>query len=335
MSNQLHQRRSQILHKYNIPPNGYTIKDMTKTEFQALNNHKHKKFDTNKTASDDEWESDDDTPTKSVDTGSIFDGNDWFRVYSMLVVVLTLVVLLLFLKDAVSKQLTTHIHSLPGGYRSVEEMVSRPLRFPSVEDRIKLYMSSWYSPPCPYSCIDGKSSTSDNSTFPTNCTLPQFNFLHGSPDELPVLLLQELKLQTSEHELFGRLFVVDIGAEPKGSVIFYMDPLQIQQCNNSFCLDTKAYLLPALKRIQEATGKYWEVPVLLEFGDAEVSRAYRPATNKNESYPTVPLIKKFRYSMNRDEVRRITSRTCYDVGGTVDHDIPMTRKGERRIQPSK
>jgi hypothetical protein len=333
MSNQVYQRRSPISHRLELAPKRDMNREMTKPAIQLLHKLSYKKVDTNEIDGDDEWESDDDIP--SQDTGSGCHVKYWFRAYSALVVSLTIVLLWMFHNYIGNTEPSIHEKLLPQGYTSVEEMLARPLRFPSVEDRIKLYMSSWYSPPC--NPTDGKLHTSDetNVTYSTNATLPQYNFLQATPEEAPLLLLQELQLPHTRHELFGRLFLIDSGAEPQGSLVFYLDPMRIRQCNHSFCLDTLTYLLPALKRIQEATGKYWQVPVLMEFGDAEVSRAYRPVTHKNESYPNVPLIKKFRYAMSQSEVRRITSRTCYSVTGNGDHDIPITRKGEARIQPSK
>ena len=61
---------------------------------------------------------------------------------------------------------TNNIHSIPS---------TRAHRFPSVETRIKLYMSNWYVPPCPgddgafvkYSFEDEDTANSESESWPT------------------------------------------------------------------------------------------------------------------------------------------------------------------------
>ena len=72
--------------------------------------------------------------------------------------------------------------------------------------------------------------------------------------------------------------------------------------------------------------------VLLQFGDLEVSRAYVVVTGQNETYPVVPHLKKFRWSLPREELVRVTTGDpC-----TWEHrPIPIAHNGVQRIQPSE
>lgn len=222
---------------------------------------------------------------------------------------------------------------LPVGYLSRQEMLERAFRFPSVTDRVKVYMSSWYTPPC--KIIDNINSTQQHSE---PKALTHFKFLYDSAG--PLLVLREVTPQVEHENVHSRVFLLDNNPESKGSRIFFMDPTEIRKCDHSFCLDTKKYLFPSLKRLQESenltiSASTWKVPVILQFGDAEISRAYRLATKKNESYPNIPIIKKFRYSIDRDELRRLTARSCYDVSGEKQRDMPVIRRSVARLQPSK
>jgi hypothetical protein len=330
----LHQRKQLVYHVL-ATPNFTNRRRIMRVENQKLLNPVTKKLGKSYPDVDSDWENEDDIPQVSR---KIF-CTTLYRLQTFLMVLLTFALSLLFLNESGRKHNKLHGQKLPGGYRSRQEMLERHSRFPSIEDRIKLYMSSWYTPPCNFDkLIENLSDSFDEKSMMV--TLVQFKFLSDNTNDSPLLLLREAVLDTVfdediSEQTKARLFLVDSDAEAKGSRIFFMDPATIRKCDHSFCTDTKEYLFPSMARVQEAMEGSWNVPILMQFGDAEISRAFRLATKKNESYPNVPIIKKFRYSLEKDELRRLTSRVCYDALGQKTRDIAMTRKQESRLQPSK
>ena len=219
---------------------------------------------------------------------------------------------------------------LTGGYLSSAEMEDRHLRFPSAQERVKLYMSSWYTPPC-------KRNDTAKAEYEEGDGLVQYAYLPSNESIGPQLLLLDAipgnGSGAGEGSLAGhrrRLFLVN-GTNVKGTVIFYLIPSDLRNCHDGYCNDVRSYIIPSLQRLQSlATMK---VPVLLQFGDSELARAFLPSANKLVSYPSVPVIKKFRCSMSTKELQRITDRTCYQH---MNRDtVANTVMGVRRLQPSK
>jgi hypothetical protein len=325
-------RRSPIPNRVPLtPPFHQFNRRMSNVERRILLTPIKMKLDDSFIESDDDWEVDDDLQRSTYKILA-----KKLRCPITLSTFILFVFALVLLHESIYKVRLFPRKSIPHGYLSREEMLRRNLRFPSVDDRVKLYMSSWYTQPC--TIVENVNDTSESQQHIDMIT--QFNFLHDSTDEPPILLLREANIvERNATATSSRVFLIDSNAEAKGSRIFFMSPSEIRKCDHSFCLDTQSYLFPSLQRLQgtdhwHIPKRKWKVPILMQFGDAEISRAFRLLTKKNETYPNVPLIKKFRYSMNQDELRRLTIRGCYDTFGDRPRDIPVTRKGDRRLQPS-
>jgi len=166
----------------------------------------------------------------------------------------------------------------------------------------------------------------------------------------------------------NRTFVLDNTAIVKGARLFYMTADKIRECDKTFCLDFREFIFPSLHRadmsvVAPAVGGNEQppfarqtvsstaaaaypgngldatdgntnavVPVLLQFGDLEISRAWVVTSGNNETYPAMPIQKKFRWSMDRAELDRVTSHS--DPCAWEHRPIPTTRSGSRRLQPS-
>jgi hypothetical protein len=196
------------------------------------------------------------------------------------------------------------------GYRSMSELLARKSRFPSVDDRIKNYMTNWYLPPC--------EDSADAHV--------QFNLKGNSstPDELPSLFLHEVSVTGVETAT-----VVQLEAKWRMDAPFYMDRTEIEGCQHPYCVDVVRFLLPAWDQVSKT--QELDVPLILQFGDHELSKAYVPADGKYSMYPHIPLIKKFRHVlMKKDSDAMIGNDTC--ISGP--RDMPNTIKGHvRRLQP--
>ena len=222
---------------------------------------------------------------------------------------------------------------LPGGYRSVEEMDARSTRFPSIDERVRVYMSNWYQPPC-------ARHTNSNETSDDDTNYIQYNYLRdeNDPEQAPLLVLKELKIpmELLEQDLDSsdptqrkfansgnnRIFVLDNTAIDKGARLFYMTADKIRACDQAFCLDFVRFIFPSLHRTDmsvqlnpvdasqqplraaaaspgnaldgEDGNSNAVVPVVLQFGDLEISRAWVVTSGNNETYPAIPIQKKFR-----------------------------------------
>ena len=105
-----------------------------------------------------------------------------------------------------------------------------------------------------------------------------------------------------------------IDAEVRVSVIFHFDRNVLTTCSyeqggirlGPYCTDALTTLQVAMKET------HWDerIPVLLQFGDEDDSRAYRARTFALEDYVRLPHIKKFRRVVTPAEVERVTSPPC-------------------------
>lgn len=218
---------------------------------------------------------------------------------------------------------------LPGGYGSVEEMNARSKRFPSIDDRVRVYMSNWYQPPCSRHAKRNETSFDDTSYI-------QYNYLRDVNDaeQPPLLVLQELTIpmelldqddldstDPTERKFANsgnsRVFVLDGTVVDKGAHLFFMTADKIRECDKAFCVDFVNFIFPSLHRADMSVtpmDKHFTapsypgnaldanegntnaiVPVLLQFGDLEITRAWVATSGRNETYPVVPIQKKFRW----------------------------------------
>ena len=195
---------------------------------------------------------------------------------------------------------------------------TRANRFPSVEQRIKLYMSNWYSPPCD----DARDQ------------FVRYEYQKESDDSE----WKSLYLEAMSHEelVNGTLTELQIKSIVEPDTLFYMDKETMQFCARDdivdpeievklspreqvlservtastmqmYCYDIKKLMLPALLHVDwEREGTDTEAPpTLLQFGD-----------NKNShGHGTIafPHLKKFRSAVaSQTDLDRVTSVECHD-----------------------
>lgn len=201
--------------------------------------------------------------------------------------------------------------NLKYAYQSQEEMDQRKIRFPSINERVRIYMSNWYLPPC----------TNDNRVV--------YEYVHNPNND--IIILQELAqvqpppLQESPH----RKFLIDSrfdGAHATGifDYVHYLNRTQMNAtCTHRYCKDFQEYLFPALNRVQMK--RYTSVPILFQFGDEEKTKATQlNDPNVRGYYPAMPVIKKIRQSLTSDELDKVTtvsvtSATSPTMANNSDH----------------
>jgi hypothetical protein len=179
----------------------------------------------------------------------------------------------------------------------------RSQRFPSVEERLRIYLSNWYIPPCPnstngfieYNYLDDK-------------TLIAREIVGQNDDKPPALLIINATIQRSRF-------------------VFLLHSANMDQCRrDEYCLDTKKYLYPHIP-------KKTSIPFLLQYGDADLFKAWSPTLSQSEHFPRIPILKKFRYALEASELKRITDTseaTCYDARHGLDDSQQDDHHSRRR-----
>jgi hypothetical protein len=213
-------------------------------------------------------------------------------------------------------------------HKKEQEATIRENRFPSVEERVKLYMSNWYVP----SCNEYKEG------------LVRYKFLKKE-NRWPKLTLKGLQ----KHPLVKASDIYQVESVVEPDQLFYMDPDIIMNCANAtfeekrennnrqlelaarvkfrmnmrmYCQDVKDSLLAALYHVQWETTSENSPPTLLQFGDNKNSHVFGNVM--------VPHIKKFRSAAtSKEELARVTSSDCY----STPRDTLATLHGKQTLQP--
>jgi hypothetical protein len=204
----------------------------------------------------------------------------------------------------------------------------RDNRFPSVEERIKIYMSNWFSPPCK-DYQDG---------------FVRYEFAKELK-EWPSLFLRG----PQHHPLVNATQVLRIENIVDADMVFYMDHEIILNCANGtfdgsanqrqlhvasrvkfrhnmrmYCHDVRDSVLAAWYHVQWETSESNKVPpTLLQFGDNKESHTYGDVA--------VPHIKKFRSSSKTpNDLEQVTSQECYS---TPRDTLSTIHEVDYRFQP--
>lgn len=190
------------------------------------------------------------------------------------------------LKSSIKSSITTRLSRLlsrhSSEYMSQEEQDGRPLRFPSVEDRVKLYMSNWYAPPC----------TDDEKI--------QYNYqLSDRETSKTPLYVREASSKVAPKK---RLLELHSSPHTSDSKVFYMNDQTLGHCKQETCSDVMQYLYPYSP---------YSTPVLLDIGDKHTPIAYLPEMSQDGWYPAVPHFKKYRLAYAKSEVTEITTPICF------------------------
>jgi Glycosyl transferase family 90 len=222
-------------------------------------------------------------------------------------------------------------------YSSVEEMHQRSTRFPSVEHRLKVYLSNWYIPPCSNN-VEGHVQY---------VTATDGNKENAIPSVLVQPVSYEVKLKTStaisvdtettqNEQRTSPVIRVDSTFSRDPDFHWYDEDLFKNQCEDRLCRDARIYLVPYLDAffskssstsVHNDTGVVRDdttsdVPLFLQFGDAGLYRAkvYVPNADNHtyetssdvpkttySFFPAVPVLRKFRFALDPSDVDRVTT----------------------------
>ena len=227
----------------------------------------------------------------------------------------------------IQKQRDILIANLEYAYTDVQEMLNRQNRFPSIEERVKVYMSNWYIPPCDDSArIPYQYSSNSSEQGDISLAIKELSPVQNEQE----LLTDDKVIQPDRQQ---REFILNSRFDLKNDdealdEVHFTDRYTIMDCDHIYCKDTLSYLLPAFDRFygDSNAGTIIEnspnVPILFQFGDMFETRAtirYKKANTvrKHIRYPKIPVFQKVRSSKSPSEIQFETdesSSSCYDMG---------------------
>lgn len=199
-------------------------------------------------------------------------------------------------------------------------LLQREDRFPSVEERVKLYMSNWFVPPCP-SYNDGWIRYEYNNTSVADGYEWQVAKIHGysnsSGTEQDVYVEVVESIIASDNTILLNDAMINYCAIPildfNESTITDTRELEMSSRivnrahKQGYCQDIQESFIPARNHIQSESNIMSGIneeeypPVLLQFGD-------------EKGMKNVPVIMKFRSSVTDPmDLKRVTSRLCYSI----------------------
>jgi Glycosyl transferase family 90 len=197
--------------------------------------------------------------------------------------------------------------------------LNRSQRFPNAEERLMVYLSNWYMPPC---------HREDSSAI--HFTNPYIkNERRGNIDKQPFNTIDVYSMDNS-----GSAMTWDVNDDVGRDFIFFLNTKNMLDAasdvasglTQSYSHDIVESLMPAMKRIE---WKKDDPPILLQFGDGN-----HCVNHRERETIDIPIIKKFRYSIDPQDLQRIASNNDYTSNCTSDpREIPFTASLTQSLQP--
>ena len=172
----------------------------------------------------------------------------------------------------------------------------RSERFPSREERVKLYMSNWYTPPCP----NYDEGLAHFKVAASRSAWPTYRLEEGLDIANHSVYTMQTSIEPDTAFVLDRATVLDCALR-EGDVRF-VDRVQYRSNMYMYCLDVVNSVLPLIDHLQ------WEgtdvPPIVLQFGDLKHSHFYKLVN--------LPHLKKFRVAASALELEQATSQDCYN-----------------------
>jgi hypothetical protein len=228
-------------------------------------------------------------------------------------------------------------------YANRAEMEFRKERFPSVEDRVRLYMGHWFKPPCSAhdQIVYQRIQTKEENSSKNNAT----SIRYGVADLVSSMLWPISMFLGREGSATGDVYYaireLDSGVSqfPQRTIIipktigmgrmFYVDRDELRACRRDrwsirfYCSDGAASMLD-----EALPGIGWKerddpLPLICQFSDETVSYGYdAPDLSILQANPRIPHIKKIRLAMSQFDLDQLTADDGKD--GKHCHEGPRS-----------
>jgi hypothetical protein len=248
-------------------------------------------------------------------------------------------------------------------YANRAERDFRSERFPSVEDRVRIYMSNWYLPSC-QSNSQTNDDYDDDDAFVVRYVKRKWNtttstskgwwFVAATQWILSPLYDQQQQPQPKYYYEISEIAsssAISSNTEPRTRTfaitnqvqigrVFYMDKPTLYHCSKQrgwsirfYCSDSMESLL----KVSKADSGGWQdkeddIPILVQFSDESESLALNVVDwSTYEPNPRIPHIKKIRWALSREEIDRLT--TPNDIPGKCLRGIRHPPTNMTQLQP--
>ncbi|GKY98633.1 hypothetical protein MPSEU_000820000 [Mayamaea pseudoterrestris] len=217
---------------------------------------------------------------------------------------------------------------IPNPFTMAPMASARKDRFPSREERVRLYMSNWYNPPCSSNAKVHYEYRQDGNTNWTSLWIKEPENVLEQSD-----YLMESKIEPDQAFFLHRETVMDCmtdGVEP------YVNRTTFRRNMQIYCRDVIGNLLTTWDHVQWESSfpaiankgaMEHDVPLLLQFGDLKYSHVFR--------FVSLPLIKKFRSATTAEEIRRVTQPVNCSRSDNDNSQRPavVTPHSTQQLQP--
>jgi hypothetical protein len=183
-------------------------------------------------------------------------------------------------------------------YSSRAEANFRRNRFPSIEDRVRVYMSNWYLPPC---------DKNGKVVFELKKNVTILDDDKNSLTNINNYYYTISELESHDFRTDQRILSISKNVEVRR--IFFLDAKELDKCSQQPSLSIRFYCSNSVESIlleaKVAIGWNDNLPILCQFSDETESLVY-DISGVLQSNPRIPHIKKIRLSLSSDEIDRLT-----------------------------
>jgi hypothetical protein len=215
-------------------------------------------------------------------------------------------------------------------YTLDDDLSNRSARFPSIDERVRVYTSDWYTPPCSndqklrysFHAATATSTSTNTAKFTNHTRIPSWILdlvLFDTPNENSSTTTLQIPSTVVPDELF--FLTQPLLSAPAKAGRSSISNCDVHPNMRPYCRDVDKTLWPALERTFNMTNNNLNTttsastvnnkmpPILLQFGDTAYSTA-ACADGRHVSISRLPMVKKFRRARAREQLAQTTAATC-------------------------
>eukprot|EP00977_Amphora_coffeiformis_P002532 scaffold473_cov156-Amphora_coffeaeformis.AAC.14 len=206
---------------------------------------------------------------------------------------------------------------------SLSDELTRDKRFPSVKERVKLYMGNWYTPPCGkgnrpnLGWVDFSYENSTETSIWPSLVVSHTSFYNSSIRSYRI----ESIIEPDRLFFLDKKILLDCLDGEKGGKGDFNDRVQMRNNMLMYCYDAAGSLETALDHVlDEAKPNVLDTPSLVQFGDLKHSHVYGDVE--------IPHFKKFRSATTQEHLALVTPDD-----GCVRNQALQTVHTTTKLQP--
>ena len=196
-----------------------------------------------------------------------------------------------------------------------QDELSRDDRFPSINERVKLYMGNWYSPPCnddgtpnPGWIDFSYQNTTENSVWPSLVVSHSSKFFDNNETRRTYQF--ENIIEPDRVFFLDERVLMDCLEIENGGQGDFADRVTVRKNMLMYCYDAANSLAVALEHVTQEQIANNDLdndpPTLLQFGDLKHSHVY--------GFVSIPHFKKFRSATTKEYLKLVTpDEGCPDI----------------------